>query len=179
MTIGREAKIARFCAGVVSLLSVLVMFAMMLHVTVNALLRTYAGRPLPWTFEWVQFWYVPVLALLGFVAAQRGREHIATDVFLRFVPIVARPWFVAGGWLLAALCAAGITLFSWDEAVGRFEVGASAGTSDIPVWPVYFVVPVVFIVLTGQFIAAMLSSLGEAVEIEGEQEQEVLRDREV
>jgi TRAP-type C4-dicarboxylate transport system permease small subunit len=161
-----RGRVVSVITGVVEFAAVAVMMLMMFHVVANALTRTYWNHPLPHTLEWVQYWYVPAVALLGFVAAQARGEHISSDMLLKYIPTKLRPWFVASGWLLAAISAAAFAWFGYGEAMERYEVKATAGVSTLVAWPVYFLVPAAFAALTLQFAVAAVRSLREEVVLE-------------
>jgi TRAP-type C4-dicarboxylate transport system permease small subunit len=134
--------------------AVVVTFVMMLHVTLNAMLRTFGGNPVPYTLETVQYWYLPIVAFLGFVAAQRRGQHIAADLIFERLPNQTRR-FVLGAVLLAcAVVSLGFAWFGMGEAVHAMDIEATAGVSDLIAWPVYFLVPLAFGSLTVQMTIA-------------------------
>lgn len=137
----------------------LVIFAMMLYVTANALMRTYANQPFANSLEMVQYWMLPIIALLGFVAAQHRRQHISTDLLFKGLPEVTKRPLLTGGYLLGAVVAAGFAWYGWGEAMSAFEVRRNAGVTGLPSWPVYFVVPFAFAVLTAQWLTAAIQEL--------------------
>src|SRR5699024_579119 len=49
---------------------------MMVHIVVHALTRSLFDAPIYGTNEIVEYWYLPVVALLGIPAAQLQKEHI-------------------------------------------------------------------------------------------------------
>ncbi len=134
--------------------AVITTFAMMVHITANALLRTFFDKPLPNTLEITQYWYLPVVAFLGFVAAQRRSQHIAADLIYERFPEVTKRYVLAVMFLLAAVVSLGFARFGWDEAVHAREIGKTAGVSDLVAWPPYFLVPLAFGSLTVQFLLA-------------------------
>ncbi|MGV2386697.1 MAG UNVERIFIED_CONTAM: TRAP transporter small permease, partial [Thermobifida fusca] len=139
--------------------AVTVTFVMMLHITANALLRSFANSPLPNTLEYVQYWYMPIVALLGFVAAQLRGQHIAADLVFRMLPRAAKPYVTAVGCAASALLAAGFAWYGWQEAVHAWEITMTAGVSDVISWPVYFLVPLAFASLTVQFAWATVRAI--------------------
>ncbi|GLZ11455.1 hypothetical protein Acsp04_16900 [Actinomadura sp. NBRC 104425] len=144
----------RLDVAVIEVAAVAVTFVMMLHITVNALLRSFADRPVPNTLEIVQYWYLPVVAFLGFVAAQHRGQHIAADLLFERLPQAGRRPVLAV--VLAACCAlaAGFAWYGWQEALHAYEIKKTAGVSEVPAWPTYFLVPLAFAGLTAQFAAA-------------------------
>lgn len=144
---------------VVEVPAIVVTFVMMLHVTANALSRTFASHPLPNTFEIVQFWYLPLVAFLGFVAAQRRGQHIAADLIFEMFPRPAKRFVLAGAFVLGSALWAGFAYFGWGEAVHAMSIGRTAGVSQVISWPAYFLVPLAFGSLTVQFLLAAVKAI--------------------
>lgn len=165
----------RVLAFVIEVPAVLVTVVMMVHVTANAVMRTYFDRPLDHTLEIVQYWYMPVIALLGFVAAQLHGQHIATDLVFAKLPRSLQPIVLCSVFSLAAVLTAGCAWFGWAEAIEAQEIGKSAGISTIPAWPVYYLVPIVFGVLTIQFaVQAVRGLLGRDLELDAMEPEDVM-----
>ncbi|GAA2853203.1 hypothetical protein GCM10010517_11020 [Streptosporangium fragile] len=139
--------------------AVIVTFVMMIHITANALLRALANSPLPNTLEIVQYWYLPTVAFLGFVAAQYRGQHIAADLVFQMLPDVTRRYVLALVFVLCTVLSAGFAWFSWGEAVHAMQTGKTAGVSDVVAWPAYFLVPLAFASLTVQFGLASLRAV--------------------
>ncbi|WP_235737180.1 TRAP transporter small permease [Nocardioides alcanivorans] len=91
--------------------AVIVTFVMMVHVTLNAVLRRYFGSPIDYTLEITQYWYMPILAFLGFMAAQRRGQHIAADLIFQMLPTVSRRFVLASFYLVAAVLVAALAKF--------------------------------------------------------------------
>lgn len=139
--------------------AVVVTFVMMLHITANALLRTYASDPIDNTLEIVTYWYLPTVAFLGFIAAQHRGQHIAADLVFEMLPRPTRRFVLCGVWVLAAVVAFGFARFGLEEAMHAREINKTAGVSGLTSWPTYFLVPLAFGSLTIQFAWAALRSL--------------------
>lgn len=131
--------------------AVVITFVMMVLISANAVLRTWFDRPIDNSLELVQYWLLPILALLGFVAAQHRAQHISTDLIYKFLPPLAQRLVLAVGFALSATVAAGFAWYGWAEALHSFDIRRTAGVSSLPSWPVYFLVPVVFGVLSVQW----------------------------
>lgn len=139
--------------------AVVVVFAMMLHVTANALSRSLLDHPLEHTLEIVQYWYLPIIALLGFVAAQARGQHIAADLVYEKLPPVAQGPMLAVLYGVSALVCAAFARYSWPEALDARRLGQTAGVTDLPSWPVYFLVPLVFAILAVQLAVAAVAAV--------------------
>jgi TRAP-type C4-dicarboxylate transport system permease small subunit len=142
--------------------AVVVTFLMMLHVTVNAVLRTFADEPLPNTLEYVQYWYLPAVAFLGFIAAQRRGQHVAADLLYTKLPRLAQRIVLAVFLVVSAVLCLGFAWFGLDEALHAYEIRKTAGVSEVPAWPAYFLVPLAFGSLTLQFVLAAIRAVRSA-----------------
>lgn len=152
--------------------AVVLTFAMMLLIGANAVLRTWFDRPIDHSLELVQYWLLPSVALLGFVAAQSRAQHITTDLVYKFLPSVAQRVVLTAGFALSAAVAAGFAWYGWGEALHSFEIRRTAGVSTLPSWPVYFLVPLSFGILAVQWGVACVQAargrdVGAADETEG------------
>jgi TRAP-type C4-dicarboxylate transport system permease small subunit len=147
-------RVGRRFTQLIEVPAVIVTFLMMFHITLNALLRTFWNRPIDNTLEIAQFIYMPIVALLGFVAAQARGQHIAADLVFEKLPGVTRRFVGAGVSIVSALLCAVIAWFGWGYATHAQEIGQTAGLTDIASWPVYYLIPAVFAVLTVQYLVA-------------------------
>lgn len=149
--------------------AVIVTFLMMGHITVNAVLRTVADQPLPNTLEYVQYWYLPAVAFLGFIAAQRRGQHVAADLIYTRLPKPAQRVVLPVMLLMSSVLSAGFAWFGWQEALHAFDIQKTAGVSDVPAWPTYFLVPLAFGSLTVQFaVAAVRAAATAQAPLEGD-----------
>ncbi|MCR1786269.1 TRAP transporter small permease [Nocardioides carbamazepini] len=139
--------------------AVVVTFAMMVHVTANALMRTFANDPLPNTLEITQYWYLPIIAFLGFIAAQARGQHIAADLIYERFPEATKRYVLAVLSVLAAVVCLGFAWFGWGEAVHAKDIGKTAGVSNLVAWPPYFLVPLCFGILFVQFLYAAVRAI--------------------
>ncbi|MEE2056980.1 TRAP transporter small permease [Rhodococcus artemisiae] len=139
--------------------AVIVLFIMMIHVTANALLRAFASSPIPNTLEITQYIYLPIIALLGFMAAQARGEHIVADLVTHYFPKWARRGVLAGGYILGVVVMFGFAWYGLEEALHARDIGKTAGVSTVVAWPVYFLVPLAFGVLTVQLALAAVRAL--------------------
>lgn len=124
--------------------------ALGLHTLVNVVGRSLWNVPIPGTLEMGQYWYMPMIALLGIVVAQGRAEHIdATLVYDRMPRAVRRQYLLFGNLLMVAMSLA----FAWyglGEAIEAAEIGRTSGASAIPIWLPPFLVPVGFTAVSVQ-----------------------------
>lgn len=126
--------------------------AMMLHVVANALLRSVNNAPLTGTNEYVTYWYMPLVALLGFIVAQRDGVHTEASVLFDRLPRRNRTEIRVGGLLLTGLICLGFAWFGGQEAMDSWETKLTGGVVDVVIWPVTFLVPVAYTVLSLQVL---------------------------
>lgn len=131
--------------------AVIVTFVMMVHITANALLRTFARAPIAHTLEITEYWYMPIIVFIGFIAAQMRNEHTKADFIFNYLPIVTRRWVLGLAYIVITATTFGFAWFGLLEAIKAFEVQRTAGASSLPAWPTTFLAPISFGVLTVQF----------------------------
>ena len=153
--------------------AVILTFVMMVHISLNAVMRAFWSSPLPNTLEITQYWYLPVIAFLGFIAAQRRGQHVSADLIYEMLPLVTKRWVQAVSFVLVGTVCAGFAGFDLQEALHAFDIRRTAGVSDLPAWPPYFLAPVAFGSLTIQFyLAAVRAVFGPEPPV-GAESQEV------
>lgn len=126
---------------------------MMLHIVANAVLRSVDDRPLSYTLEITEFWYMPVLVLLGFVVAQLRDGHITVELIDGFLTTRHRSVVVAVGSSMCAVVFLALAWFGLDEARYATEIDQTGGGSRLPAWPIYWLVPFVFATLAASSTA--------------------------
>lgn len=131
-----------------------VLIVMTVHVVANGLMRSFAGAPIAHTLEYVQYWYLPVIAMLGFLSAQMRGRHITADLLYQALPRRVKPWVTAGTNAACAVVMCAFAWGTWGDAVHRYSIGQTAGLTDIPTWPVYFLLPATFVLLAVGFASA-------------------------
>lgn len=132
---------------------------MMLHVVANAILRQYFRSPVYGTNELVEYWYLPVIALLGIIAAFIRGEHISVALLYdRMKPGNQREFKILAD-ILGVLVSAGFAWFGLLEAIRMMGFGATAGVTTIPIWPVSFLVPIVFTLLAVLYLLSFVAEI--------------------
>lgn len=135
----------RLVAGL-ALLGTLGIIAMMLHVTLDVVLRSTLSISVPATIELVTRYYMITLVLLPLGWVEWKQQMITVEAFASVFGDAGVRWLDS----LVALLAAGLygifTLATWDKAVEQFALGAYVMALDlaVPVWPTYFVLPLSF-----------------------------------
>ena len=163
----KDADRGKWARRVVAIPAVIVLFVMSVHVVANALSRTFFRAPLPDTLELTQFWYLPIVALLGMIAAQQTGQHIAAELIYERLPSKGKRFYEVVGLLLCIGLSAGFTWFGFVEALDAFERLRTAGVTTLPIWPVYFLVPITFGTLAIQYIRLLIKGKGFDVDVDG------------
>lgn len=149
----------RILAGAAALVTI----TMMLHVTFNALSRTFRSAPLHGTLEYTQFWYLPIVAFVGIVTAQRSKEHIEARLLFDHIPVRAQPFVQAGTDLLTLALAVALTFYTAEMAMESMDIGRTAGVSGITIWPATFAAPVGFALFSLWLAVDLFRSVREAL----------------
>lgn len=134
---------------------------MMFHTILSTVLRTVANNPIYGTYEMVESWYLPTIALVGLLAAHLQGEQIQVAALVERMPTrTQHPLKIAGAGLSAALCFF-IAIFSLREGIADAAMGMTAGVTTIIIWPFILLVPVAFGVLSWFYIADLRAQLIE------------------
>lgn len=145
--------------AILEVIALAALLGLMVHTLANVIGRRFFASPIAGTIEYVGFWYLPIAALLGFIVAQFRGEHIkAPLIYGRLSKEGQRDLTVFGAVICAAVCA-GFTWFSSKEALEKLANKAVSGALEVPIWPVTLLVPVVFAVLTVQFVVEGISTI--------------------
>jgi TRAP-type C4-dicarboxylate transport system permease small subunit len=135
---------------------------MMLHVAADVAGRYLLNAPVDGTITVVSHYYMVFLGFIALGVAQRRDAHISVEIVTDLMPRRVQGWLAAAASLLAAVAFAFLAVRTWQEAVGKMEVGASMqqGTVTIPIWPSYFAVPIGSALMV---LAALRTMVGHAV----------------
>lgn len=130
----------------------LFIFVMMLHILANVVGRFAFNTPVLGTLEFVQYWYMPIVAFLGFMVAKHLNEHIEAPIIFDSLTWGNRRLLVIINGVLAIATALLFAYFTFEgQALHGLAIGATAGASTVPIWPVFFLPPVVYVVLSFQW----------------------------
>ncbi|RVV98122.1 TRAP transporter small permease [Mesobaculum littorinae] len=163
-------RLARRLTDALALLGAIGVVAMLIHITVDVVLRQIVNVPIPATIEIVSRYYMVMVAYLALAWADRRGEMISVEVFAAPLARWRRPNQV----LVHLLCAAAfvvLTYTTWIEAMRQFHTGTYVMSLNVavPVWPSYFVLPVSFA------LACLISLLKVAVALAGRDADTALR----
>ena len=116
---------------------------MMVHVTLDVVMRKLLGAPLPGTLSAVTNYYMVIAVFMPLALVERHRAHISVDVMMPLLPARLSRYVGAMSGLAAALIMALVAWRGWTDAVRDWQASASQvqGSAVMPVWPVHFAVP--------------------------------------
>lgn len=119
---------------------------MVVHVTLDVVLRSTLSVSIPATVELVTRYYLITLALLPLGWVEWRREMIAVEALegmmgqrlVRFSDVLVS--------LLSAVVYAVLAIATWGKAMEQYAIGSYVMSLNfpMPVWPTYFVLPIAF-----------------------------------
>jgi TRAP-type C4-dicarboxylate transport system permease small subunit len=152
-------KFDKRISALVSVVAAVILILMMLHILINALGRYIFSAPIYGTNEVVTYWYLPAVVLIGFVAAHAQKEHIYVSILFDAIPRRNQTEYTVLSTLISALTCVAFAWFGLWEAAENLEIGAMAGNSTIIMWPITFLVPVMFILLAMLLVVELIGAL--------------------
>lgn len=136
-----------------SVIAGIAMFAIMLHTLANVAGRFLFNAPVANTIEIVSYWYMPILAYFGFVLAKVAKQSIDAPIVFDNLTWGNRRILVIAACVIATLfCALAAYYTLTGDAIHGMQTGKTAGVSSVVIWPVLFIPPIIFAVLTAMYI---------------------------
>lgn len=131
--IDRVASIAAIGAGVA-------LWVLLVNVAIDALMRTFFGRPLGLTLELTTYWWMPIAVALSYALTEKRGDHISVTLLLdRLTPKLRNP--VDG--TFSAIGAVLVGVLAWYSLVSAnhaAEVGLIANSNPpLEYWQVKYV----------------------------------------
>ncbi|MGO3065457.1 MAG: TRAP transporter small permease, partial [Brevibacterium linens] len=102
-------------------------------------------------------------------AAQLQKEHITVTMAIERAKPATATVFTVFACLLGTLVSIAFAWFGLSKALENTAIGSTADVSDVITWPVYYLVPVVFVLLAVLYILDAFAILRRRTEA-GEQE---------
>jgi TRAP-type C4-dicarboxylate transport system permease small subunit len=156
-----QSRVTRLGVAAVEIPAIIIILVMMSHIVAQAIGRKF-GFTIPDTLETVEFWYMPLAAMLGFVSAHLRGENVVTDLLMQHLrPAWAQRALGALFGVACSLMCVGFAYYGWVEALHAHDIDKKGGTSGLVIWPVYFIVPVIFVILAflhARDVASLLRS---------------------
>ncbi|MFH5824664.1 TRAP transporter small permease [Georgenia sp. AZ-5] len=157
------AKTRSRLTGAITLPAAIAVLILMGHTIVNAAMRA-AGHPIEGTLEISSYWWMPLIAFLGFVTAQQRHEHIDVTIAFDRMPARFRPQYVVMAEILVIAMSAFIAWYSLQEALMYLETRRASSANGTPIWPMSFTVPIGYGLLIVHIVLTMIErARGKAV----------------
>ncbi|KAA0875631.1 TRAP transporter small permease [Nitrincola tapanii] len=142
------AKLVEKVTLALMLVGVLAVVAMMLHITLDVMLRTTLNYSVPATERIVTRYYMVALALLPLGWVEWSKNMITVEAFTQ---LYGKYGFLILSLLTSLLSAVIYYLLgvaTWGQAIEQFNLGSYIMSLNlvIPIWPAYFFVPVALFV---------------------------------
>lgn len=147
-------------------------FALMIHTLANVVGRYAFNRPLPGTTEFVAYWYMPIVAFLGFVLAKQAKELIeAPLVFDNLTWGNRRMLVITNAAIAVVMCGLFAYYTFTGDALHGLKVGAVAGVSTISIVPVLFLPPLVFVILTCMYVYDIVRAFRGHIDVDRDEDE--------
>ncbi|WP_052341553.1 TRAP transporter small permease subunit [Salinarimonas rosea] len=138
---------------------------MMLHVTLDVVLKNLFRAPIQGTIEISSYYYMVAIVMLPLAFVERTDEQISVDLLFRRLPAPARRAVLAFACLVTAGVLAIMTYRTGLDAVRAWRVGEVVmGAREVVVWPARLMLPVGFGLATAAaLLRIVLVARGEAI----------------
>lgn len=137
----------------------LAVLLILLHISLDVIMRYTLNSPIPATNEVVSFYYMIALTFLPILSLELLDKHIKTDLFFRYFPKKFQRVSIAASGVLAIFFYWLLTYVSFVEAVSATERNEVVmGVHLLPVWPSRWLLPIAF-------FSASLGSLSSTVKL--------------
>lgn len=128
------------------LLGTISILLMVVHVTLDVILRSTLSVSVPATLEMVTRYYLITLALLPLAWVEWRKDMIAVEA----LESLMSPMLIRISDVLVSLLSAGVysilMIATWAKAMEQLQIGSYVMSLNfpMPVWPTYFVLPLAF-----------------------------------
>lgn len=116
---------------------------MMLHITLDVVLKKFFVSPIPMTLETVSHYYMVLAVFLPMAYVELVDKHFRVDVVEPLMSDRVRRWLDVLGSLFGIFFFSFFAWHSWLFALTKFKTGEMVMSSEILViWPTRFLVPI-------------------------------------
>ncbi len=123
----------------------ILLILMMLHISLDVLLKAVFDNPIQGTLEVTAYYYMVGAVLLPIAAVEMAQASISADVFYNLMSRRMKLVLMGLILLLCALVYGGLCRITWLDALRAFDRGEfSMGGVSMLIWPSRFVLPVSF-----------------------------------
>lgn len=125
-------------------ISVCLVVLLILHVSIDVILRSLFKTSLIGTIEFVSLFYMVGLTFLPLALAERYDTHIIVEVLTELLPKNVVHWLIVMATVIIVVVCGMMCVRSWQEAWSQFQRGSTvliAGSGNLVSWPSYFALP--------------------------------------
>lgn len=131
-------------------LTAIPLLAMMVHVTLDVVLKYTINMPIQGTLEITAYYYMVSVVVLPLALIEMTRQSIAVELFYQMMPPGLQVVVVGFVLLISAATYAGLAWISIPDALRAYEMREIVmGTVNIYIWPMRFVLPAGLILTAG------------------------------
>ncbi|MHB2263653.1 TRAP transporter small permease [Aliihoeflea sp. PC F10.4] len=143
------------------LLGGIALVLMMLHISLDVLLRLLIRRPLPGTLEITEFHYMVACTFLPLAMIELRRRSISIEVISERFPERVQIGLSVMADTLTALFWGGLAYFAWLEAIRRTRIGDSVDAVEffVQTWPARWVFAISMILATLAVLSNLINGL--------------------
>lgn len=138
--------VIRVADGALMAIAAIGLLAMMVHIALDVVASLLFNSPLVLTSTYVTQYYMIIVAFLPLVAAEYRGGHISVDLFVNYLSPAARRRMRLGVFAFCLLVYLMLAVQGWQQATAKLKTGAFVmeQTSQVVVWPSFFILPLAF-----------------------------------
>ena len=122
--------------------TVIPVLAMMVHVTLDVVLKYTISTPIQGTLEISAYYYMVSIVVLPMAFVELTRQSIAVDLFYQMLPVKAQVVTTCIVLAISASGYGGVAFIAWPDAFEAYEKSEIVmGTVNIIIWPSRFLLP--------------------------------------
>lgn len=124
----------------------ILVLVMVLHVTIDVILRYAFNMPIPGTILAVSTFYMTAVVFLPLGLSEEKDAHIAVEVVYDLLGNGARRALDVLGLVVSIIVLSMLTMRTFEEAMAKFRIGAATVESGVKIatWPSYWLLPLGF-----------------------------------
>ncbi len=128
----------------ISNIGAIFIIVMMLHITADVVMRYFFKSSVDGTIEIVTNYYMIIIGFLTLCFTEEKNRNISVELVTDQMPVWLQRHLEAFSYLLSIIVFGFLTVRTFFEAQKKQAIGAfvTQGTSDIIIWPAYYVIPV-------------------------------------
>lgn len=140
------ARIRQGLSVALAILGSLAVLALMLHVSLDVIMRNALNAPIPATYEIVTNYYMVAMAFIPLAWVERGKGMVQVELLEAVMNPAARRVSDAFVALISTLIYGALAWLTFKTALSNFSTGTfvMAQSLAVPTWPAFFFLPIGF-----------------------------------